>query len=64
MVFIFGSALSANIRYLSAMTDRISLGELDAVIEVRSRDELAVLAQSISRLQQSVKLSIQRLKKT
>ena len=64
VVFIFGSALSANIRYLSAMTDRISLGELDAVIEIRSRDELAVLAQSISRLQQSVKLSIQRLKKT
>lgn len=63
VIFLFGSRLAANIRYLSEMTDKISLGELDAVIEVRSRDELAVLAQSISRLQQSVKLSIQRLRK-
>ncbi|MCX7154898.1 MAG: HAMP domain-containing protein [Rhodocyclales bacterium] len=63
VVFIFGGRLAANIRYLSDMTDRISLGELDAAIEVRSKDELAVLAESISRLQQSVKLSIQRLRK-
>lgn len=63
VVFIFGGRLTANIRYLSEMTDRISLGELDALIEVRSKDELAVLAESISRLQQSVKLSIQRLRK-
>jgi len=63
VVFIFGGRLTANIRYLSEMTDRISLGELDAAIEVRSKDELAVLAESISRLQQSVKLSIQRLRK-
>lgn len=63
VVFIFGGRLTANIRYLSEMTDRISLGELDALIEVRSKDELAVLAASISRLQQSVKLSIQRLRK-
>lgn len=63
VVFIFGGRLTANIKYLSEMTDRISLGELDALIEVRSRDELAVLAESISRLQQSVKLSIQRLRK-
>ena len=63
VVFVFGGRLAANIRYLSEMTDRISLGELDAAIEVRSKDELAVLAESISRLQQSVKLSIQRLRK-
>lgn len=63
IVFIFGGRLAANIRYLSEMTDRVSLGELDVTIEVRSKDELAVLAESISRLQQSVKLSIQRLRK-
>lgn len=63
VVFIFGGRLASNIRYLSEMTDRVSLGELDVAIEVRSRDELAVLTESISRLQQSVKLSIQRLRK-
>jgi len=63
IVFIFGGKLTANIKYLSEMTDRISLGDLDALIEVRSKDELAVLAESISRLQQSVKLSMQRLRK-
>lgn len=64
VVFNFGGRLTANIKYLSEMTDRISLGELNALIEIRSKDELAVLAESISRLQQSVKLSIQRLRKS
>lgn len=64
VVFNFGGKLTANIKYLTEMTDKISLGELNAMIEVRSKDELAVLANSISRLQQSVKLSIQRLRKT
>ena len=63
IVFLFGGRLTANIKYLSQMTDRISLGDLDALIKIRSKDELAVLAESISRLQQSVKLSIQRLRK-
>lgn len=63
VVFIFGGRLASNIRYLSEMTDRVSLGELDVAIEARSTDELAVLTESISRLQQSVKLSIQRLRK-
>lgn len=63
VVFMFGGRLTSNIKYLSEMTDKISLGELDALIEIRSKDELAVLAESISRLQQSVKLSIRRLRK-
>lgn len=62
-VVIFGGRLASNIRYLSEMTDRISLGDMDAVIEVRSKDELALLTESISRLQQSVKLSLRRLRK-
>lgn len=64
VVFNFGGRLTSNIKYLSEMTDKISLGDLNALIEIRSKDELAVLAESISRLQQSVKLSIQRLRKT
>lgn len=63
IVFIFGNRLTSNIKYLSVMTDRISLGDLDALIETRSKDELAVLTESISRLQQSVKLSIKRLRR-
>lgn len=63
VLFLFGGRLTANIKYLSEMTDRISLGDLDALIEVRSKDELGLLAESISRLQQSVKLSMKRLRK-
>jgi len=63
IVFVFGNRLTSNIKYLSEVTDRISLGELDALIETRSSDELAILTESISRLQQSVKLSIKRLRK-
>jgi HAMP domain-containing protein len=63
VLFVSGGKLTANIKYLSKMTDRISLGDLDALIEIRSKDELAVLAESISRLQQSVKISMQRLRK-
>lgn len=63
IVFLFGGRLTSNIKYLSEMTDRISLGDLDALIEIRSKDELAVLTESISRLQQSVKLSMQRLRR-
>ena len=62
-VFIFGGRLASNIRYLSDITDRISLGELDALIEIKSKDELAALTESISRLQQSVRLSMQRLRR-
>ncbi|MEN8210425.1 MAG: zinc-ribbon domain-containing protein [Thermodesulfobacteriota bacterium] len=63
VLFVAGGRLTANIQYLSKMTDRISLGDLDALIEIRSKDELAVLAESISRLQQSVKISMKRLRK-
>ncbi len=63
LVYVFGGRLAANIKYLSEMTDRISLGDLDASIEIRSKDELAVLTESISRLQQSVQMSLQRLRR-
>lgn len=63
VVSILGHRLTSNIRYLCDVTDRISLGDLDLLIETRSSDELAVLTESISRLQQSVRLSIQRLRK-
>lgn len=62
MAFIFGGKLSSNIMYLSDVTDRISLGDLDAVIEKKSTDELGVLTDSISRLRNSVKLSMKRLR--
>lgn len=63
MAFTFGGKLSSNIMYLSDVTDRISLGDLDAIIEKKSKDELGVLTDSISRLRNSVKLSMKRLRK-
>jgi HAMP domain-containing protein len=63
IAFTFGGKLSSNIMYLSDITDRISLGDLDAIIEKRSKDELGVLTDSISRLRNSVKFSMKRLRK-
>lgn len=43
--------------------DRISMGKLDAAMEVHSRDEIGELADSMERMRVSLKAAIERLKK-
>jgi HAMP domain-containing protein len=43
--------------------DQISLGDLDAAMEVHSRDEIGELADSMERMRVSMKAAIERLKK-
>jgi HAMP domain-containing protein len=45
------------------VADRISVGELDAVIDINSKDEIGDLAEAITRMQDSVRLSIERLRR-
>lgn len=47
---------------LSRAADRISLGDLDAKITVRSRDEIGTLAESIERMRTSLKAAIERMR--
>lgn len=62
IVLIYSFRLTRKIRRLTEVTDRISIGDLDAHISVRSKDEIGELAEAISRMQESIRLSIERLR--
>ncbi len=57
-----GRTLSRPIIHLTDAADRISVGELDVEIETTRKDEIGDLAEAISRLQDSIRLSIERLR--
>lgn len=62
-VSIFAHRLTARVRSLTDAADRISIGDLEIEIPVRSRDEFGKLAEAISRMQDSIRLSIERLRR-
>lgn len=47
---------------LTQVADRISLGELDAKIDVDRKDEIGELAEAVSRMQASLQAAIERLR--
>jgi HAMP domain-containing protein len=51
------------IRQLSEIADKISMGELDTPIKINEKGEVGALAESIERMQTSVKAAIERLRK-
>ncbi len=51
------------ILYLAEVADKISMGELDTPIRVKAKGEVRVLAESIERMQTSVKAAIERLQR-
>jgi predicted Zn finger-like uncharacterized protein len=63
IVSVFGNRLAGRIKSLTEVADRISVGELDAVIDIESKDEIGDLAEAIARMQDSVRLSIDRLRR-
>jgi predicted Zn finger-like uncharacterized protein len=63
IVSLYGNTLTTRIKSLTETADRISLGELDAEIEAKSNDELGDLGEAISRMQESIRLSIERLRR-
>jgi len=58
-----GRALSRPIVKLTAAADRISVGDLDMEIRSRRKDEIGALAEAIARMQDSIRLSIERLRR-
>jgi len=63
IVSIYGHRLAGKIRALTDVADRISVGELGAEVKTTSRDEIGELAEAISRMQDSIRLSIERLRR-
>jgi methyl-accepting chemotaxis protein len=46
---------------LTQMADRMSTGELDVKLDIRSRDEIGMLAQAFGRMQNSLRKAMERL---
>ncbi|MFA6010562.1 MAG: HAMP domain-containing protein [Desulfobacteraceae bacterium] len=62
-IILYGYSLSKNIGKLTDAADRISIGELDVNISIKSNDEIGALAEAIIRMQDSLRFSIERLRK-
>ncbi len=63
IVSFYGHRVSNRIKALTDLAERISVGELDAEVDIRSKDELGDLGEAIARMQESIKLSIERLRR-
>jgi HAMP domain-containing protein len=56
-------AITRPIQHLAAVADRISLGDMDATIDVDSRDEIGELAERFRRMQVSLRAAMDALEK-
>ena len=63
VIYLYSSSIVRPIRHLSEVADKISMGDLRATVDVRAKGEVLVLAQSIKRMQVSVRAAIERLQK-
>jgi methyl-accepting chemotaxis protein len=63
VAWLAGRALVQPIRRLTEAADRISVGDLDVEIDISSRDEIAALGEAVSRMQDSIRLSLERLRR-
>ena len=63
IVLIYSFRLSGRVKKLSAAADRISLGDVDFEMDrIKSGDEIEDLRDDFSRMQESVRLALKRLK--
>jgi HAMP domain-containing protein len=63
IVWVYSHRLTGKIKSLTEVTERISVGDLAAEVETKSKDEIGELAEAISRMQESIRLSIERLRR-
>jgi methyl-accepting chemotaxis protein len=63
VIFVYSRSVIQPIRHLSDVADRISMGELDAPIDLKAKGEVGVLAESVRRMQASVRAAIERLQR-
>jgi HAMP domain-containing protein len=63
IVFAYSHRITGKIKSLTEVADRISVGELGMEVETKSKDEIGELAEAIARMQDSIRLSIERLRR-
>jgi len=63
VVSIYGTLLVNKIRSLTDLAQRISIGDLDAEAGIKSKDEIGDLYDAIVRMQESIRLSMERLRR-
>ena len=63
IAYLASRAIVTPIRKLTDAANRISVGELGVEIEAKSKDEIGDLAEAITRMQDSIRLSIERLRR-
>jgi predicted Zn finger-like uncharacterized protein len=63
IMLVYLQRLTQRIKSLTDVTNRISVGELEARVEVKTGDEIGALAEAISRMQDSIRLAIERLRR-
>ena len=63
IVLIYSHRLTTKIKSLTDVAERISIGDLDIEIKTKARDEIGELAEAISRMQESIRMSIERLRR-
>jgi nitrogen fixation/metabolism regulation signal transduction histidine kinase/DNA-directed RNA polymerase subunit RPC12/RpoP len=59
----YSRRLKTNLSAIIDAAEKISVGELETVVKVNSDDEISDLAEAISRMQESIRLSIERLRR-
>jgi predicted Zn finger-like uncharacterized protein len=63
IVFTYSYRLAGKMKYLTDVTDRISVGDLDAeIVGIQSNDEIGELANALKRMQASIRLALKRLR--
>ena len=63
IVAIYSHRLTAKIKSLTDVAERISIGDLGIEIKTTAKDEIGELAEAISRMQESIRMSIERLRR-
>jgi HAMP domain-containing protein len=63
VIFFYSRSVVQPILSLSEVANKISMGDLNAQVRVKGRGEIGVLAESIERMQISVKAAIERLQR-
>ncbi len=63
VIYIYSYSVVNPIRHLSEVANKISMGDMNATVDVKAKGEIGDLAQSIERMQTSVKAAIERLQK-
>jgi predicted Zn finger-like uncharacterized protein len=63
IVSIYGNMLVNKIKSLTDLAQRISIGDLDAEAGIKSKDEIGDLYDAIVRMQESIRLSMERLRR-